>query len=122
MNESVGLIVAKIEQLIVATQGKVEAFYPIVRKQIVMEGYMSLFSLVLFLVFLLVAILKCFKKGNWDSSGDPTTPYAVVWAIIGVICVVGSTVSFLTFNPMKILNPDYYAVKTILELGQSLIK
>jgi hypothetical protein len=124
METSVALIVSKIEQLIVAVGGKVEAFYPIVKKQVIIEGWMALIGLCASLLLVIFNFGKCFAKGSWDEDGSPKDAVVMVSAAL-LIVGAASSIVFLIVNTqyvLAILNPDYYAVQRIVELGKGIVK
>ena len=67
MEQSVQLIVSKIEELIVATGGKVQIFYPYVVKQQIIYGLVILGELIISIILLSVG-LKIGTKCKWEGE------------------------------------------------------
>jgi len=114
------LILNKLEELIVAVGGKIEAFYPYVVRQVIVEGVLYLVGLLMSIVVLLSGI-HLGNKSEWD--GDSFQGNAgFVLIFIGGFATLFSSIMTLSLGLSRMINPHYYAVQRILEIGQGLLK
>ena len=119
MNQSVQLIVSKIEELIVAVGGKVEAFYPYVVRQVVGEGVLYLVGLVISIIVLVLGI-RMGIKGEWEDCAQGIS--GLVLTVMGSITTIVLLMAVMCEGILQIINPHYYAIQRILEIGQGLLK
>lgn len=115
---NVQLIVTKIEELIKAAGGKIEGFYPYVVKQAIIAGWVNLiglcFSLVCWVVFF---IRMTSSKPKVDGNNDCPNREGVlciVWGVLGLFSSLAST--FNSINLLALFNPNFYAVKILLNM------
>ncbi len=120
MEGTVALILNKLEELIVAVGGKIEVFYPYVVKQVIIEGVLQLVGL-LVSIGMLVLGLYLGSKNEWSDSNS----ISMMGFLLSIIGGIGAVVLF-TFlwagGLLQLINPHYYAVQRILEIGQGLLK
>jgi len=120
---SVGLILGKLDELIKATAGQVTAYYPYVVRQQIIEGITSVVFLLIGILLFGTGVLSINEK-NWNQEGNPTRPLAIVFLVIGIIGFVFTLVGIIDASGgglTKLFNPNYYAVKDIIEIGKGLI-
>ena len=115
MESTIQLIVSKMEELIQATGGKIEIFYPYVVKQIMTEGIICVGSLIMSIILCRV-VLWLYKK--YPNILDIMEGLLVFSVILIIICILLS----ICIGLPQLINPHYYAVKRILELGSGLLK
>lgn len=118
---SVALILTKLDELIRAVGGKIETFYPYVVRQVVIIGAIQIFFFVLSIVCLSIGLPLCLNKKNWECS-DPNG-YGILGmclAAIGGIVLLVSLINF-AIDGIYFLNPNYFAVRNILEIGKNLL-
>jgi hypothetical protein len=116
-SESVGLIVAKLEQLITVAAGKVEAVYPVIRQQALIAGYLSLFGVCLAIVAFVTGLALVLTKGNVDDDHLTVKGvFVIVSFATSLISIMASTAGDVTF--LAIINPDFYAIKLLLKMIQ----
>ena len=118
MNESVGLIVTKIEELIRACAGQVTAFYPIVKQQQIIQAIMPMIILPISILMIPI-VLKLEKKADWNGGNV----YCFLTIIIGIFTALGLMWGIIgsVSGISTLLNPDYYAVQDLFNLGKTLI-
>lgn len=121
MSESVQLIVTKIEELIIATGGKIQAYYPYVVKQQIIGAVANLIALLLSigLVFLGIGLVR--RVDDW-SGPQVKSVIALLLSVFGIFLLSLTLVQFSTEGIGQLLNPHYFAVQDILKMGSDLIK
>ena len=119
MEQSVSLIIAKIEELILAAGGGVRVYYPYVVRQVILEPLLSLIGFVMASIVCAIGF-KTGCKNKWDDN-TVIGFVAVVTVFIGAIGMLVGLVGFL-FSLSQLLNPHYHAVERIISMGTSLIK
>ena len=119
MEQSVSLILEKLDQLIVAVGGSVEAFYPYVVKQQIIWGVTTII-LTIFSLFLAGVGFYCGHKANWEET--PLGAFGFIATLVGGLLFVVGFGTLWAYGIGQLLNPNYYAVKNILEIGETLIK
>ena len=117
MNQSVELMVSKIEELIGAVGGKIEEYYPYVVRQCIVEGIINLATIAIGSIFLYIG-LKLGQRANWDENSW----HWVACCIAGGVILFFSLMIFFMRGLPQLINPHYCAVKDILEMGRGLIK
>jgi len=118
--ESVALVVSKVEELIRAAGGKVEAFYPYLVRQALIAGYFSLFGMCLAMICILsIFAVLLSGKSTYDERYSAFTGWGFtaigfgVIAFISLLCATGGSVTFLA-----VFNPNFYAVKLLMGLAK----
>ena len=121
INESVGLIVDKLGELIKACGGEIRTYYPYVFKQQIIMGWVEVIALI-FLPFVYWGIFTLWGKDCISDSGNPTLKgvIAIVLSLFGLVYTL--MVLFSVEIIFALFNPHYYAVQKIIELGKSLLK
>ena len=114
MNESVELIVAKIEELIIATGGKIEAYYPYVVREMIIGAVLPIIGMFIAIPLLIKGIREGERK-NWEDGA-----YFGFVIAGGIGSVLSVLTSFAYFS--QLLNPHYHAVQRIIEMGSNLVK
>ena len=114
MQESIGLIIAKIEELIIATGGGVKVFYPYVVREMILTGVIPLITLCVSIPLVIFGI----KEGEKVTGKEGWWLGALIPGLLGILY---SLLGFF-INLSCLLNPHYHAVQRILEMGSSLIK
>ena len=119
MDASIGLIVSKIEELIIATGGKIQAFYPYVLRQQYIYGFLQLGIWLLSILAIVYGLITS-TKHYWDNSDKSNIgELFLIWG--GIIFII--TLIFLITDGLgRLLNPHYFAVQDLIELGSKLIK
>lgn len=95
--------------------------YEIVIRQTVISGIVN----TVLQVFIMIAIYVAFRKGwrysrdkwrEWDDH-DNAFLATTVWVVGGIVCGAAFIGCLITLPNaiMSIFNPEYYAIKTILE-------
>ena len=122
METSIQLIVSKIEELIIASGGKIQAFYPYVVKQQMIIGATWLVGIVLTVIFASLGI-RWVVWGKWDCD-EPADAKTVIGIVFCFLAVVGMLVVLIscTEGLGRLINPHYWAVQAIFDMGGKLIK
>lgn len=95
--------------------------YEIVIRQTIISGIVNTVLQVLIMTAIYVAFRKGWRysRDRWDDwCADSDELYAIlVWAVGGIACGALFIVCLITTPDaiMSIFNPEYYAIKTILE-------
>ena len=118
MNESVSLIVIKIEELIRVCAGQVQAFYPIVLRQQIIQAIIPMVILPIAL-FLTPLLIKFSKKVDWEND-NVYCPLVILFGVILTVGIIYGTIGTLMGIGM-LLNPNYYAVQDLFNIGSRLI-
>lgn len=119
MNESIQLIVSKIEELIVAVGGRVQSYYPYVVKQQIIQGIISIMLLVVSIIFLIIG-LTLGHKIKWEETHFHFGEAIVLTIIGGVGTFIFFVYAFVEGIP-RLLNTHYFAVQKVIEIGSQLI-
>ena len=98
-------ILGSLANKIGTTANKVFPWYV---KQQVLEGWSSIFVILVVSLISSVCALKTFKKADFDENVKETTIF-VISVIIFVICLVLFSASFTTLLT-QITNPEYHAL------------
>lgn len=125
MEGTIQLIIGKIEELIRVAGGKVELFYPYVLRQQYVVAIKMFMCMVISLFIALIGIKWGLKEGKWNKWGeaeDLKTRIGVIFLSVGGSLLVIFTFAFVYDFLPRLLNPHFYAVKDLLELGKTLIK
>jgi len=113
---SVSLILSKLEEVVKAAGGKVEAFYPYLVKQALLVGYLCAVGIGIAIVSLIVGIYFAVK--SYDKMKDYVVPgyvaVAMVCGFIFLISIIASTSGPISF--LAIFNPEYYATKLLFNI------
>jgi len=120
MEGTAALILNKLEELIVAVGGKIEVFYPYVVRQVIIEGILYL-GVPLIAISILIMGINLGNRSEWDSDSLCGISGSML-AIVGGIATFVTSIMLLSEGLPRIINPHYYAVQRILEMGQSLLR
>jgi len=115
-NETVELLVSKVDTAVTTLSTKLgvasDHFYPILVKQQVIGGYISLGWAAISLVFaVLLTVIAVIQIKEDSADGD-----AVAWSVFIAVILYMSTMVQSYDGILSILNPEYYALQEITRL------
>lgn len=123
MNEVVvDKIAAYINELAAQLGVAAEYIYPMIVRQMFIEGVVYAITSIVFLAltfFLWRYLIKNARK-FWDTSYKTDSEFLMIlgYVITGIISIVVTIVAIGTLPDalMQIFNPEYYAIKNIIEM------
>ncbi|MGN9867353.1 hypothetical protein [Bacillus swezeyi] len=97
-----------------------EHVYGVLVKQQIVNGVIGVVSTIVILALLGIALLKLIRKGiehQKTLSSFDTSPYMIVAVLVGIALALVVIVSFfvIPIGINQIINPEYYAIKEILD-------
>ncbi|MED2979507.1 hypothetical protein P4284_22870 [Bacillus swezeyi] len=97
-----------------------EHVYGILVKQQIVNGVICVVSTIVILALLGIALLKLIRKGIEHQKtlrSFYTSPYTIVAVLVGIALALVVIVSFfvIPIGINQIINPEYYAIKEILD-------
>lgn len=118
-----GNITAAVVSLAKALQQPAEKVFQILTYKAFAEG-LGLLLLPIITILLIIWFFLSFKKSEWTYSGDPDNKYAVMTIISGATSVIMLAVTYINITNMitHLIAPEYYAIKDIIDIVQTLKK
>lgn len=112
-----------LEELANAFNTTVEYIYPLLIKQAMIDGIITLIPLTLGVIGIVITLILLSKskknhvsenkydKWQWDIQG---LPYIIALVITGFISCIGLTI-FAKTGITALLNPEYHVIKSIID-------
>lgn len=114
-NESVALVVNKLEALSLSIGVGVKEMFPYFVKQQYIDSLSALLPLIL-LIIVLPLFVHFYKKTDWSSHLDNfNQPLTLIFGMLSIIFIIGTLV-VMENDLLKFLNPEYHAIREIISL------